>query len=101
LSIFTDSGNTVEGLIYTYSTRVSVPSSELAPPPPLPQASVSPPWNQWGGGGATLACGEREGGANSDDWRESLHGILYTLWENTIIAYVVIKLTLQRAFLLA
>jgi len=29
---------------------MSVPSSELAPPPPLPEASVSPPpWNLMGG----------------------------------------------------
>ncbi len=35
---------------------MSVYSSELAPPPPLPQASVSPFWNQRG---ATLAYGVR------------------------------------------
>jgi hypothetical protein len=39
-----------------YYTRVSVPSSELAPPaPPLPTASVSfPPWHQRGGGNTCL-----------------------------------------------
>ncbi len=33
--------DTVEGLLYTLSTRVSVPSSELDPLPPPPPASVS------------------------------------------------------------
>ena len=44
--------NTVGGLQYTQSTRVSVPSSELGPPPPTPQAKVAPPWPlgpKWGG----------------------------------------------------
>ena len=34
--------NTVDGLQYTL--RVSVPSSELGPPPRTPQAKVAPPW---------------------------------------------------------
>ena len=39
--------------------------------PPLPSACVSPPfWNQrWGGNTRMRVKG---GGANSDDWRESL-----------------------------
>ena len=41
------------------------------PPPPLPQASVSPPGTK-GGGGQHLLVGEGAGGAHSDDWRESL-----------------------------
>ncbi len=45
-----------------------VPSSELLPPPPLPQASVSPPWNQR----EPLLAGEGMKGAISDDLRESL-----------------------------
>ncbi len=45
---------------YTYSTTVSVPSSELGPPPTsLPQAIHSP-------------AGEGVGGPNSDDWRKSM-----------------------------
>ncbi len=51
------------------STKVSVTLSELAPPAPLTQASVSPPWNPGGGGGNTRLRG---GGGQVDDWRESL-----------------------------
>jgi hypothetical protein len=51
--------HTVEGLRYTIhlpqSTRVSVPSSELSPPSPSPASECVPPWNQKGGGMATLA----------------------------------------------
>jgi hypothetical protein len=49
--------------------------------PPLlsPQASVSPTWNQRGGE-ATLACGW--GGANSDDWRESLTLSIHVLCDS-------------------
>ncbi len=47
------------------------------PRPPLQQASVSPPLEPKGG--ATLACGEGAGGANSDDSRESLT-LLSTRW---------------------
>jgi hypothetical protein len=39
------------------------------PPPPLPQASVSPLEPK---GGQHLLVGEGAGGAHSDDWRESL-----------------------------
>ncbi len=49
--------NTIEELYNTKNTRKSVPSSELGPPPPLPQASVSPPWNG-GGRGQNLLAGE-------------------------------------------
>jgi hypothetical protein len=38
-------------------------------PPPLLQASVSPPGTK---GGDTLTCGLSGWGPNSDDWRESL-----------------------------
>jgi hypothetical protein len=48
----------VEGLYYT---RVSVPFTELAPPPPLPQASVSHPPGAKEGGKHSLG-GKREGG---------------------------------------
>ncbi len=62
-------------------------SSELGPPTPLPQKSVSPPRNQSGGkhspageGGAggpnstvtKASAGEEVGGPNSEDWRKSL-----------------------------
>jgi hypothetical protein len=53
-------------IIHRVPEYLSVPSSELGPPTPPSQASVSSPWNQRGG--ATLACG----GPNLDDWRESL-----------------------------
>jgi hypothetical protein len=67
-------GKGLEGL-YIICTIPRVPysvctSSELAPPLPLPQASVSPLLGTKGG--TTLACGRGAGGANSDDWRESL-----------------------------
>jgi hypothetical protein len=43
---------TVKRLYYTYSTIVSVSSSELAPPAPSPPKQVCPlPWNGGGGGG--------------------------------------------------
>jgi hypothetical protein len=53
---------------------VSVPSSELAPLPALPQASVSPPLKLQGGGQHSLAGEGGEGGegANWNDRRENL-----------------------------
>ncbi len=56
---------------------MTIPSSEWAPPPPLPQESEyplylpPPPLTKRGEGQHSLA-GEGAGGANSDDWRESL-----------------------------
>jgi hypothetical protein len=51
---------------------VSVPSSEVGPPYPLPRKRVRfPPWIQRRGR-ATLACGEGVGIPNADDWTESL-----------------------------
>jgi hypothetical protein len=46
--------------------------SNRLPSSPLSRASVSPPpsWNQRGG--QHSFAGEGRGGANSDDWRESL-----------------------------
>ncbi len=72
--------HSVEGLFYTQSTRVSVPSSELGPPPAAltPQASVPPPWNQRGGK-ATVACGLGVGGTQFGRL-ERKHGTLYNLW---------------------
>jgi hypothetical protein len=58
-------------ILYLQSTRVSVPSSELAPPAPSPASKCVPPfWNQRGE--QHPLAGEGLGGANSDDWRESL-----------------------------
>ncbi len=65
----------VEGLYYTLSTRVSVPSSELAHHALSPASECVPPWDQRGGNKGGEAGGGG-GGANSDDWRESLHGTL-------------------------
>jgi hypothetical protein len=64
----------LERLYCTLSTRVSVSSSELVPPAPFPQASVSspPPPGTTGEGDNNRLRGEGAGGANSDDWRESL-----------------------------
>jgi hypothetical protein len=75
---------------------MSVPSSELGPPPPpISQASV-PPRNQrerntiaygWGGGGSQFGRLEKkprppagEGGPNSDDWRKSLARLRVRGW---------------------
>ncbi len=49
--------------------RVSVPSSELAPPAQSPASECVPPL---GGRGQHSLAGEGAGGANTDDWRESL-----------------------------
>ncbi len=59
--------------IIQYSKYQSVCPLVRIGPLPLPflQVSVSPPWNQKGGGQHSLAD-EGVGGANSDDWRESL-----------------------------
>jgi hypothetical protein len=56
-----------------YSTTVSVPSSELAPP--LPKASVSPPEPKGEGVSQYSLAVEGAWGANLDDWRESLHSV--------------------------
>ncbi len=58
---------TVDGLYYTQSTRVSVPSSELAPPAPFPASE----WTHCGGGNTRLPVRGWGGGANLDDWRKS------------------------------
>jgi hypothetical protein len=50
----------------------------IGSPAPLPQASVSPSWNQREGGQHSLA-GKGVGGASSDDWRESLALCIGTL----------------------
>jgi hypothetical protein len=49
-------------IVYIEYCRVSVPSSELGPPPFLP-------WTQRG---EEQLAGEEVGGSNSDDWTESL-----------------------------
>ncbi len=58
------------------SARLSLQSSDLAPPPPHPQASVAPPPLVPGGGTHQLG-GEGAGGANSDEGTRDRHsGIL-------------------------
>jgi hypothetical protein len=76
-------GGTVEGLYYTESTRVSVPSSELAPPPHLPQASVSP-WNQ---GGQHLLADEGAGEPirKTAEFRVVLALCLLCWWHSTLL----------------
>ncbi len=50
---------------------MSVPSLELGPSPPVPQARVPPtPGPKWGGTHSPVC--EGVGSSNSDDWRESL-----------------------------
>ncbi len=45
----------------------------IGSPAPSPPSDCFPPWNQRGGGGNTrLRLRGRGGGANSDDWKESL-----------------------------
>jgi hypothetical protein len=51
---------------------VSVPSSELGPPPFPPQASMPPSLKRGGGGGNTLG-GVEMGGPSSDDWKKAWH----------------------------
>ncbi len=51
---------------------MSVPSLELGPPPPLPQASVLTHGTVGGGGGTHSPACEGVGCPNSDDWRDSL-----------------------------
>ncbi len=53
-------GRGAERLQYTLSTRMSLLSSELAPPP---QASASPHLDPKGGGGSALPCGWGGGGS--------------------------------------
>jgi hypothetical protein len=48
------------------SARLPLQSSELAPSPPHPQATVAPP-PLWFQGGTHYLAGEGAGGANSDE----------------------------------
>jgi hypothetical protein len=74
----------IEGLYYTKSTRVSVPSSELAPPAPSPTSECVPPGTKGEGGNTHLWA--RGGGANSDNWRKSAWHYEYSVLD-TYIAY--------------
>ncbi len=65
-------------------TRVPVPSSELAPPAPSPPSECVPPLEPRGGGQHSLAV-EGAGGANLDDWRESLALCLLCVWSHTYL----------------
>ncbi len=60
----------IEGLYYTSSTIVSVPSFELGPPTPSTASECVPPGTKVGG--QHWSAGKGMGGPNSDDWRESL-----------------------------
>jgi hypothetical protein len=53
-------------------TRVPVPSSELGPPPPTPQAIVSPPLVSLRGEEQHSPACKGGLGPNSDDWNGSL-----------------------------
>jgi hypothetical protein len=55
---------------FTWNTRVSVPSSELAPIAPSTASECLSPLDLKGQTHSLL--GKGAGGANSDDWRESL-----------------------------
>jgi hypothetical protein len=58
------------------SARLSLQSSQLATPPPRPQASVGPP-PLVPGGGDTLACWRLRAGAGADsDERDRRSGTL-------------------------
>ncbi len=69
-------------LYLEYGTRVSVSSSELATPAPSPASECVPPGTK--GGGQHSLVGKGAGGANSDDWRESL-ALLSTPWVSTFL----------------
>ncbi len=59
---------------------MSVPSSELGPPPRTPQAKAAPPWTlgpKWGG--THSLPWEGVGGPNSDEGTESL--VLYVYYD--------------------
>jgi hypothetical protein len=60
---------------------MSVPSSELGPPSPPPQASVSPSLDPKGGGGQHSLAGEGVGGPNSEHWTESLALCALKSWQ--------------------
>ncbi len=76
-------------LCLEYGTIMSVPSSKLAPPPPLPPATVPPAGTK---GRATLACGWGGGGANSDDWRESLALCILCATHSIVQCYFIAQL---------
>ncbi len=73
---------------------MSVPSSELVPPPHTPQVSVSPPLDPKGGRSNTPLRVRGWEGPNSDDWKVSLaifdhknmiflHMLNVTFWSGT------------------
>ncbi len=101
LSIYTDSGNTVVGLIFTKSTRLCLSLRPNWLPRPLSCKRVCPPWNQWGGGGgvqhALAVCGREEPILTT---REKAWHSVYSAGKYYYCIRV-IKLTLQWAFLLA
>jgi hypothetical protein len=67
--------------INTWSTKVSVPSSDLGSPSPSPGKECVTPLGPWGG--QHLLADEGLEGPNSDDWTESL--ALCLLCENMVL----------------
>ncbi len=63
---------------YTYSTRVSVQSSEMGPPLPTTRKQVCLPWTH-GGGANTLLRVRGVGGPNSDDRIEKAWHSVYSV----------------------
>ncbi len=70
------------------STRVSVPSSKLGPFPTPPEASVSPPWSQRGGGGGVRGWGDPIWSTRMKAWHSgysvpgSIHALTLTVLSN-------------------
>jgi hypothetical protein len=60
------------GIIPRVPECLSLRPNWLPPPPTIPPKRVFPPPPGTTGGGQHLLAGEGAGGANSDDWRESL-----------------------------
>jgi hypothetical protein len=98
-SFFLNSVHRRRILRYLEYQNVFPPSSELLPPPPTPSPASECvlPLEPKGEGGQHSLAGEGAGGANSNDWRESLAGTLSTLvcahktlrlWSLTPVKYV-------------
>jgi hypothetical protein len=62
------------------------PSSEMSPSTPSTATECVPPLGPKGGVQYSLAV-EGVGYPYSDDWPESLHGTLYTLWQAVDTTY--------------
>jgi hypothetical protein len=72
-------------------TKVSFPSSELAPPAPSPRKRVRPRPPEPKGGGQHSLAGEGAGGANSETGEKAEHSVYsvdYTLPRVTRISFL-------------